>query len=74
MSDEITYTVEQVVRIKDLNLPGAIKRIASGGKVRRWPYLILVPGHGIRSYGPDDIEPYPPGEAPVLSPLGGIYP
>jgi hypothetical protein len=56
------------VRVHPLRQVGQITRVATG-KLKRWPYLVLVPGFGERSFGADELEQLPAGATvPTLPP------
>jgi hypothetical protein len=59
------------VRVHPLCAVGQITRVATG-KLKKWPYLVLVPGFGERSFGADELERLPAGgtNAPTLPPPG----
>lgn len=73
---EQTYTVGQSVIVKPLGgLSGTITRIATGAKVRRWPYIVSVNGVE-RAYSAEEIAPVPAGVKPagVKPPSGTPFP
>lgn len=59
MTEPPSYILGQTVIVKQLALAGTIVRIASGERVRRWPYLVSVPGRGVRAYSADELMPVP---------------
>ena len=57
------------VRVHPLRAVGQVTRVATG-KLKRWPYLVLVPGFGERSFAADELEQLPATTVPTLPPPG----
>jgi hypothetical protein len=55
------------VRVHPLRQVGQITRVATG-KLKKWPYLVLVPGFGERSFAADELERLPVTVVPTLPP------
>lgn len=67
----MTLSIGDTVRVKTTTPPtvGRITRISTGEKLKRWPYLVSVPGHGEMSLGIADLEKLPDRAfAPMLPP------
>jgi hypothetical protein len=63
-----TLSVGDKVRVHPLRAVGQITRVATG-KLKRWPYLVLIPGFGERSFAADELERLPAGATvPTLPP------
>ena len=55
----MTLTIGDTVRIKSLPAVGRVVAISSGAKLRRWPILVSVPGHGDRAFALAELEKVP---------------
>lgn len=67
MSDNLN--IGDKVRVRPLAAIGEITHIS--GRLKRWTYLVRVPGHGgERSYSADDLELLPAGTVLTLPPAG----
>lgn len=60
------------VRVKRLCVIGEITHIS--GRLKKWPYLVKIPGHGERSYSADELEQLPSGTVLTLPPYGTPLP
>lgn len=69
----IEFAVGDKVRVHPLLAVGQVTRVATG-KLKRWPYLVLVPGYGERSFAADELEKLPATAALTVPPAGMPFP
>ena len=62
------FHVGDKVRVKRLAAIGEITHISD--RLKKWPYLVRVPGFGERSYSADEFELLPAGTVMTLPPAG----
>ena len=67
-----TLSVGNKVRVKRLAVVGEITHIS--GRLKRWPYLVRIPGYGERSYSADELEQLPQNAVLTLPPYGAPLP
>ena len=65
-------SVGDKVRVKRLAVIGEITHIS--GRLKRWPYLVKIPGYGERSYSASELEQLPKGTVLTLPPYGAPPP
>ncbi len=69
-----TYSVGDTVRVKAISAVGHVVAVSSGQKIKRWPIVVAVPGHGEMAYGIDELEKLPATTALTVPPFGMPFP
>ncbi len=69
----MSLTVGDTVRIPAIPAVGRVIAVSSGAKLKRWPILVSVPGHGELAFAIEDLEKLP-DRAWAPLPMGGPLP